>query len=103
MIRHTKNIDRLFKALLTCKNEEEFYLLFDDLCTVPEVLDMAQRLQTAEMLDEGKNYASITELTGMSTATIGRVSRCLKYGEGGYRMVLDRLKETDQAGQPKTK
>ena len=31
--------------------------------------------------------------TGASTATISRVNRCLLYGAGGYRLVLDRLKK----------
>ena len=51
---------------------------------------MAQRLDAAVLLDEGENYQSISQKIGISTATISRVSKCLKYGEG-YRYALDKL------------
>ena len=48
-----------------------------------------------EMLKLGENYVVIGKETGMSTATISRVSKCLEYGMGGYDIVLERLeKET---------
>ena len=59
------------------------------------MLEIAQRLKAAQMLRDGVNYAEITKETGMSTATISRVNRCLEYGEGGYSMVLDRLVKKD--------
>lgn len=91
MITRSESIDTLFDAFLKLESREECYLFFEDLCTVQEILDMAQRLETAQMLDAGNNYSAICEKIGISTATIGRVSRCLKYGEGGYRLMLDRL------------
>lgn len=72
---------------------DEFYDFFTDVCTVKELQDMAQRLQIAIMLDKGISYQNITKETGVSAATIGRVSRCLNYGSGGYRSVIDRMKE----------
>ena len=51
-------------------------------------------LDVAIMLDAGKNYQEITRETSVSTATISRVSRCLNYGSGGYRIALERLKKT---------
>ena len=41
----------------------------------------------------GKNYQQVYEDTGVSSATICRVNRCLQYGDGGYATVLQRLKE----------
>lgn len=93
---HTKSADRLFEAILSLESTEECYDFFEDLCTIKEIEDMAQRLDTAFLLDEGKNYQSISEEIGISTATISRVSRCLNYGSGGYRKVLDRLKEQEE-------
>lgn len=84
--------DQLGKAMLLIKNQEEFYKLFEDLCTVSEIKALAQRLEVARMLDENHTYEDIVEKTGASTATISRVKRCLSYGEDGYRIVLDRLK-----------
>ncbi len=47
-------------------------------------------------LDAGDTYQSAIEKTGVSTATIGRVKRCLNYGAGGYRLVLDRMKSEEK-------
>lgn len=89
----SESIDRLFKAIMTLENIEDCYGFFDDLCTVNELLDMAQRLDTAILLSEGKSYQTISQQVGVSTATIGRVSRCLNYGKGGYKAVIEKIKE----------
>lgn len=96
---HSDSVSRLFKALKTLKTEEEFYAFFEDICTVTELRDIAQRLDTAIMLDEGANYQTITKTIGISTATIGRVSKCLNYGNGGYRIVIDRLREEEKISE----
>ncbi|MBR2444355.1 MAG: helix-turn-helix domain-containing protein [Clostridia bacterium] len=88
---HTKEVDQLFEAILSLNSVEECYKFFEDACTIKEVLEIAQRLKAAKMLRDGINYAEITKETGMSTATISRVNRCLEYGDGGYSMVLDRI------------
>lgn len=92
---HTEQVDELFEAILTLQDVEECYRFFEDICTVKEILEIAQRLKTAKMLSEGANYAEINRVTGCSTATISRVRRCLEYGEGGYRTVLNRVKKED--------
>ena len=58
-----------------------------------ELEALAQRFQVAQLLASGKNYNEINEMTGVSTATICRVNKCLNYGDGGYRTVLERLCE----------
>lgn len=87
------DVDALFEAILSLRTTEECYLFFEDACTIKEILEIAQRLKAARMLDGGENYADICRATGMSTATISRVNKCLEYGGGGYRLVLDRAKE----------
>ena len=86
-------MDTLFRAILSLESVEECYKFFEDICTVKELLDIAQRLKAAAMLKSGENYAVVCRETGMSTATVSRVNKCLSYGEGGYGMVLERLKE----------
>ena len=88
--------DRLFEAILSLKNTEECYRFFDDLCTISEIRAMSQRIEVAEMLREGKTFTQISEETGVSSATITRVNRCLSYGADGYRIVLDRLEKEDK-------
>lgn len=84
-------IDRLFESILKLETVEDCYKYFEDLCTVKEIQDMAQRLEAAILLNNGDSYQMIVEKTGLSTATIGRVSKCLNYGSGGYRETIARL------------
>lgn len=90
---HSKSMDRLFRSILNLQSLEECYAYFEDLCTVKELQDMSQRLDTAILLAEGYSYQRITEEVDVSTATIGRVSKCLNYGSGGYRAAIEKLKE----------
>ncbi len=88
--------DVLAQAILSLKNEEECYAFFEDVCTIKEVLSMAQRLRVATLLSQGASYQSVCDKTGASSATVGRVKRCLDYGAGGYQMILDRQKGDGQ-------
>lgn len=84
-------MDFLFSAILTLKNTDECYAFFEDLCTVPEIKAMSQRLWVAHMLSQKKVYSDIVATTGASTATISRVNRSLHYGCDGYEMAFKRL------------
>jgi TrpR-related protein YerC/YecD len=86
-----KALDQLFESVLSLKDMEECYRFFDDLCTMNEIQSLAQRLEVARMLREGKTYHKIESETGASTATISRVKRCLNFGNDAYAMVLDRV------------
>lgn len=85
-------MDNLFRAILELKTIDECYDFFEDVCTIKEMKDMAQRLEVAALLHAGQSYQQICTKTGASTATIGRVNKCLNYGTGGYRRAL---KKTD--------
>ena len=88
--------DHLFQAMLSLRSVEEFYLFFEDVCTIKELQAMSQRFQVACLLDAGNNYNEVYEQTGVSTATICRVNKCLLYGNGGYETALKRLKEEEK-------
>ena len=92
---NTPAFKRLFTAFLQLKTEEECRQFLEDVCTIKEVQDMAQRFEAAILLDDGEGYQAVSDQVGISTATISRVSRCLNYGAGGYRQVIDRMKEED--------
>ncbi len=85
------SMDELYRAFLLLETVEECRAFLLDLCTRSEMNSMAQRLLVARLLQENLTYTEITELTGVSAATISRVSRALDYGEDGYRLILDRL------------
>ena len=99
---HGKGSDRsaaLYEALLTLKTPEECYEFFTDLCTVSEQMAMEQRFEVATLLDRGSIYTEVLEKTGVSSATVSRVKRCLNYGAGGYRRVLDRYQREKEQKQ----
>ncbi len=83
MKRKTRAMDELFRAVLELKNVQECYDFFEDLCTMKELADMAQRIEAAQMLLAGKTYEQIVKEVEISTATISRINRCIQYGTGG--------------------
>ena len=87
------DVQKLYKAILELKTEEECAAFLDDVCTVQELEALAQRLDVAIKLRQGEKYNDINKSTGASTATIGRVSRALNYGMGGYLTVIERLEK----------
>ena len=89
--KYKRQIDYLFEAIMSLESAEEFYKFFDDLCTISEVEEMSKRLHAAKMLKNGDIYSTISEITGLSTTTITRVNKCLKYGSDGYKIALERL------------
>ena len=93
---HNKDMDFLYRGILSLQTREECYAFFEDVCTIKELQAMAQRFRVAEQLNTGKNYLEIQADTGASSATISRVNKCLLYGSGGYATALERMgKEQD--------
>ena len=91
----TDELDALIEALIAIEEPSEMYAFLQDLCTVREIQDMAQRFAVAKMLASGEHYTQIQEATGASTTTISRVSRSLNYGADGYQAVISRIQGTD--------
>jgi len=85
------SVDRLFQTILNLETIEDCYAYFEDLCTIKELQDMAQRLDTAILLSRGMSYQKIAEQVDVSSATICRVSKCYNYGTGGYRNAIEKL------------
>ena len=92
------SMNDLFRSILLLETEDECRAFFEDLCTIKELQDMAQRLETARLLSEGKSYQEISREVGMSSTTISRVSRCLNYGGGGYETIIARLGDREKNG-----
>lgn len=86
-----ESLERLCAALCAVSAPEEARALLADLCTVREIDELAQRLEVAAMLYEGKSYLEVSRATGASSTTVSRVSKCLNGAAGGYRIVLERL------------
>lgn len=82
---------RLYEVLAKLDNADDVRKFFEDACTIKEILEIAQRLETAVLLDEGKSYKDISSMTGVSSATVSRVNNCLQYGDGGYKKAISML------------
>ena len=89
----TADTVELARAISALRGEEEALRFLRDLCTIRELVEFGHRWQVAKLLDRGVAYHEISERTGASSATISRVNQWLRYGRGGYRLVLDRLGE----------
>jgi TrpR-related protein YerC/YecD len=91
--KEKKNMIQFYRAVLSLRDEEECRKFFDDVATIKELIDLSARLEVARMLDTGAVFSEISKETGASSATISRVNKCLTYGEGGYKTVIDRITE----------
>ena len=98
MVEKIKNpdVDFLIEAFMSLESHAEYYKFLDDICTVAEIQEMSKRLKAAKMLKAGTVYSEVSDMTGLSTATISRVSKCLKYGSDGYNIVLDKLEKFEK-------
>lgn len=90
-----KSADVLFEIIASINTKEDCRDFFEDLCTIKELKDMAQRFETAVLLKKGQNYQEISATLGTSAATISRVSRCLNYGTGGYEKAIETLNKME--------
>ncbi|KAF0208436.1 MAG: YerC/YecD family TrpR-related protein [Actinomycetota bacterium] len=96
----TPEVEALLRALLALEDADEAYAFLQDVCTIRELQELAQRLAVARMLAAGEHYTRIQEVTGASTTTISRVSRSLNYGADGYTRIIGRIGDTSaEAGE----
>ncbi len=93
--KNNSEFEYLCRGILTLQSMDECRDFLENLCTASELEEMSRRLQAAKMLKNNFIYSEIAAQTGLSTATISRVNRCLKYGPDGYRNVLERLEKAE--------
>ena len=91
-----EDTNELFDAIINLKSRDECYNFFMDVCTVYEIIDMSKRLKAAILLDEGKSYKEIMEKVEVSTATLSRISKSLKFGYGGYKKAISQIAKKNQ-------
>jgi len=77
--------------MMSLKDIKEAKSFFRDLLTEDEIMEFGRRWRAAQMLDEGIPYSAIVKSTGLSSTTVARISKWLKKGKGGYRLMIDRL------------
>lgn len=82
----------LLDVFMSFKNKDELKAFFRDLMSERDLREFAMRWEVAKKLDAGIPYSQIQEETGESANTIAKISRWLKEGCGGYKMMIDRMK-----------
>ena len=80
-------LEDLYEVLLSLETKEDCKILLDDLCTRKEVENMAQRIRAAKLLKNGETYNQVMSKTSIATATLARVSECVKYGKGYKKFI----------------
>ncbi len=83
----SEHIQALYKLIVSLEKEEDCRALFEDMCTVKEVENIAERLFAAKLLIEGNTYSQVMSQAEISSATLSRVSRCVQYGTGYSRLL----------------
>ncbi len=89
---HDKDAKELYKAIQSLETDEECKNFLRDLLTEAEMKEVIQRWKVVRMLNQKVHYEEITKVTGMSSTTIARISKWLQKGMGGYRLILERVK-----------
>lgn len=87
----SEEVDNLLKVFSGMEDQNDIFAFLEDVFTVREIREISQRLAVAKLLDSGKSYYEIEQMTGASATTIARVSKCLAYGSGGYAKALEIL------------
>lgn len=77
----------LFETILKLETVEDCENFFNDLCTFKELDSMSGRIKAAKLLIKGETYDDIIKQTEISSATLSRVNKCVKYGNG-YKKFL---------------
>ncbi len=86
----------LYETILRLESVEECVRFFEDLCAVTELSAIEQRFSVAQELLEGRVYSDILSSTGASSATVSRVNRMLRDGNGCLQELIERTKLTQE-------
>ncbi|MEZ4180121.1 MAG: YerC/YecD family TrpR-related protein [Candidatus Doudnabacteria bacterium] len=95
--RDNKIIDNLMVAVLALNTKTEAKKFFRDLLTETELIEFGKRWEVACLLSNNTPYTKIEQRTGLSSTTIARISKWLKNGMGGYKLIISRLHHTNSS------
>lgn len=90
----SKDINDLLGAILSLRDATEAQMFLRDLLTEKELGEFGKRWKAARLLSDSVPYSQIVSQTGLSSTTVARISRWLAEGTGGYRLILERMKES---------
>ena len=83
--------DRLIQAFKLADSEHLLKSFLSDLLTEKEISLCVRRFKAAALIVEGTPYVHIQWMTGLSSATISKISKQLANKKGGFHEILDKL------------
>lgn len=78
----------VYEMLAELSTPEAVKAFMEDICTLREIEQLAQRMECAQYLLRGDTYLEIIARTDISSTTLSRISRCIQHGSGGYSELL---------------
>ncbi len=90
--KETKNLSNAFLFL---NNPDEVFDFLRDILTIEEMKEFQQRFDIAVRLYYKTPYTKIEKELGVSSTTIARVSKYLKWPHQGYAKVIQRMYENN--------
>lgn len=87
-----KYSDDIITVLSKIDDKTEIFNFLRDLLSEKEILEFSRRFKVAKMLEENISYKEIEEKTKMSSTTIARISKFLKWDNFWYKNAILILK-----------
>ena len=94
-VNYIRKDNSFYEAILRLESVEEAIGFFDDVCSPTELASIEQRFEVARELYRGEVYKKIAEQTGASSATIMRVNRVYRGGNGCLAAAIDKIKSEE--------
>lgn len=89
LIKYSDNITTVLSQL---DNKMDIFNFLRDLLSEKEILEFSRRFEVALLLEKEVSYAQIEEKTKMSSTTIARISKYLKWDNAWYQKAISVLK-----------
>ena len=87
-----KSFDSIITVLSKLNDKKEIFDFLRDLLTKKEILEFSRRFEVAKMLEKNWSYTEIEQKTKMSSTTIARISKFLKWENYWYKNAISTLK-----------
>ena len=85
----------LIETIVNCSNSYQTQKFLDDFLTPTEKIMLGKRLAIAVLLLKGYDYATISQLLKVSSATIGKIVNLLRFSDGGLKMMAEKQLNKD--------
>ena len=83
-------VKELADALVSIKNASLAEAFLNNILTPSELEEISKRLQIVKLLLKGVPQRDVAKKLNVSMGTVSRGSRELKYGENGFKKILQR-------------